>query len=188
MNRYGYSRVEGDLRKFSDIGAWYAIEDCVQDDKKHSNPTSVISDETIANPNAQIFRDDMVRVQVPRCMAWLDYDEHVDSLRKSVSMGVDISNWEMFDDDWGLESKEVSPLGEELSLFDRPNKVERGCYASFCKGKQLIRMSAGNFSSKTKNEFSHNVKTASQVTRDAVTTTPVIFDEKKLGFLGSFIG
>ncbi|GJT18568.1 hypothetical protein Tco_0877274 [Tanacetum coccineum] len=30
---------------------------------------------------------------------------------------------EMFDDDWGLESKEVSLLGEELSLFDRPNKV-----------------------------------------------------------------
>ncbi|GKB76430.1 hypothetical protein Tco_0943325 [Tanacetum coccineum] len=33
---------------------------------------------------------------------------------------------EMFDNDWGLESKEVSPLGEELSLFDRPNEVERG--------------------------------------------------------------
>ncbi|GKB95518.1 hypothetical protein Tco_0981655 [Tanacetum coccineum] len=45
---------------------------------------------------------------------------------KSVSLGVDILNWEMFDDDWGLESKEVSPLGEELSLFDRPNEVERG--------------------------------------------------------------
>ncbi|GJW41355.1 zinc finger, CCHC-type containing protein [Tanacetum coccineum] len=44
-------------------------------------------------------------------------------LGKSVSLGVDISNWEMFDDDWGLESKEVSLLGEELSLFDRPNKV-----------------------------------------------------------------
>ncbi|GKA65935.1 hypothetical protein Tco_0765642 [Tanacetum coccineum] len=26
----------------------------------------------------------------------------------------------------GLESKEVSPLGKELSLFDRPNEVERG--------------------------------------------------------------
>ncbi|GKA86166.1 hypothetical protein Tco_0807877 [Tanacetum coccineum] len=26
----------------------------------------------------------------------------------------------------GLESKEVSPIGEELSLFDRPNEVERG--------------------------------------------------------------
>ncbi|GJV86053.1 hypothetical protein Tco_1525951 [Tanacetum coccineum] len=45
---------------------------------------------------------------------------------KSVSLGVDISNWEMFDDDWRLESKEVSPLVEELSLFDRPNEVERG--------------------------------------------------------------
>ncbi|GKF01531.1 hypothetical protein Tco_0028454, partial [Tanacetum coccineum] len=47
-------------------------------------------------------------------------------LGKSESLGVDISNWEMFDDDWGLVSKEVSPLGKELSLFDRPNEVERG--------------------------------------------------------------
>ncbi|GJR54917.1 hypothetical protein Tco_1405438 [Tanacetum coccineum] len=47
-------------------------------------------------------------------------------LGKSVSLGVDISNWEMFDDDWGLESKEVYPLGKELSLFDRPNEAERG--------------------------------------------------------------
>ncbi|GKA36248.1 hypothetical protein Tco_0722739 [Tanacetum coccineum] len=278
---YGYSSVEGDLRKFSDIGAWYAIEDYAQYDKKYSNPISAIFDETIANPNAQIVGDDMVRVQVPRCMAWLDYDEHVNSLStidnevgvtspesttqtllsfeeytppmtypkevektlgtpieveplnktkleevglncnhntpftsrevhsfdglepqpllnspsldvslgdvigpeppikphspdssrvkvvdyltiqtppsphvvnshpkgvysyynpsiddpyrfkpgllgKSVSLCVDISNWEMFDDDYGLESKEVSPLGEELSLFARPNEVERG--------------------------------------------------------------
>nr|GEV24641.1 hypothetical protein [Tanacetum cinerariifolium] len=48
--------------------------------KKCSNPTSAISDETIANPNAQIVGDDMVRVHAPRRMAWLDYDEHVDSL------------------------------------------------------------------------------------------------------------
>ncbi|GKE80857.1 hypothetical protein Tco_1550857, partial [Tanacetum coccineum] len=33
---------------------------------------------------------------------------------------------EMFDDDWRLESKEVSLLREELSLFYRPNEVERG--------------------------------------------------------------
>ncbi|GKC62807.1 hypothetical protein Tco_1095405 [Tanacetum coccineum] len=33
---------------------------------------------------------------------------------------------DIFDDDWRLESKEVSPLGEELSLFDRPNEVQRG--------------------------------------------------------------
>ncbi|GJZ05314.1 hypothetical protein Tco_0538589 [Tanacetum coccineum] len=38
----------------------------------------------------------------------------------------DSSRVKMFDDDWGLESKEVSPLGKELSLFDRPNEVERG--------------------------------------------------------------
>nr|GEU34253.1 hypothetical protein [Tanacetum cinerariifolium] len=47
-------------------------------------------------------------------------------LGKSISLGADILNWEMFDDDWRLESKEVSPLGEELSLFDRPNEVEKG--------------------------------------------------------------
>ncbi|GKC27617.1 hypothetical protein Tco_1034911 [Tanacetum coccineum] len=54
-------------------------------------------------------------------------------LGKSVSLGVDISNFEMFDNDWGLDSKEVSPLGEELSLFDRANEVERGsCVAIPC--------------------------------------------------------
>ncbi|GJZ35517.1 uncharacterized mitochondrial protein-like protein [Tanacetum coccineum] len=83
FKRYGYSTVaEGDLKKFSDIGAWYAKEDCAQYDKKSSNPTSAISDETIANPNVQIVGDDMVRVKVPRCMAWLDYDEHVDNLSR----------------------------------------------------------------------------------------------------------
>ncbi|GKE80319.1 hypothetical protein Tco_1550319, partial [Tanacetum coccineum] len=55
--------AEVDLKKFSDIGAWYAIQDCAKYDKKCSNPTSAISDETIANPNAQIVGDDMVRVQ-----------------------------------------------------------------------------------------------------------------------------
>ncbi|GKA31716.1 hypothetical protein Tco_0718021 [Tanacetum coccineum] len=80
--------AEGDLRKFSDIRAWYAIEDYVQYDKKCSNPTNVISDETIAYPNAQIVRDDMVRVHVPRCMAWLDYDELVDSLKAEAARKV----------------------------------------------------------------------------------------------------
>ncbi|GKD84349.1 hypothetical protein Tco_1355503, partial [Tanacetum coccineum] len=77
-------------RKFSDIGAWYAIEDCSKyDKKKSSNPTSTISDQTIANLNAQIVGDDMVRVEVPRCMAWLDYDEHADSLStKNNEVGV----------------------------------------------------------------------------------------------------
>nr|GEV12586.1 hypothetical protein [Tanacetum cinerariifolium] len=50
---------------------------------------------------------------------------------------VDISNWEMFDDDWRLESKEVSPLGEELSLFDMTNKVKRGRKAHLLEEKQI---------------------------------------------------
>ncbi|GJU24181.1 hypothetical protein Tco_1162802 [Tanacetum coccineum] len=58
-------------------------------------------------------------------------------LGKIISLGVDVSNWEMFDDDWGLESKKVSPLGEELSLFDRPNKVERGRKAHLLEDKQI---------------------------------------------------
>ncbi|GJZ32060.1 hypothetical protein Tco_0577496 [Tanacetum coccineum] len=205
-----------------------------------NNPTSAISDETIANLNAQIVRDDMVRVHVPRCMAWLNYDEYVDSLSTfdnkvgvtspestiqtlpsfkeytplvtypeevektlgtpieveplnetkldevvlkcnhntpfssrevpsfygpepqpllnspslDVSLGdvigpeppikphsPDSSRMKVVDylttqtppsphvvnsHPKGLESKEVSPLGEELSLFDRPNEVERG--------------------------------------------------------------
>ncbi|GJV46038.1 hypothetical protein Tco_1430574 [Tanacetum coccineum] len=174
---YGYSNIaEGDLRKFSDIGA--------------------------CKSNAQIVRDDMVRVQVPRCMAWLNYDEHVDSLsmmdnevgvtrpesttqtlpsfeeytppvtyleevEKTLGTPIEVEHLnktkleevslncnhntplssrevpsfngpkpqpllnspsldEMFDGDWRLESKEVSPLSEELSLFNRPNEVERG--------------------------------------------------------------
>ncbi|GJV31913.1 hypothetical protein Tco_1392313 [Tanacetum coccineum] len=138
---------------------------------------------------------------VPRCMAWLDYDEHVDSLsmmdneagvispesttqtlpsfeeytppvtypeevEKTLGTPIEVEplnetklkkvglncnhntplssrevpsfdgpepqpllnspSLDMFDDDWRLESKEVYPLREELSLFDRPNEVERG--------------------------------------------------------------
>ncbi|GJY98639.1 hypothetical protein Tco_0516069 [Tanacetum coccineum] len=67
--------TKGDLRKFSDIGAWYTIVDCVQYDKKCSNPTSIIFDETIANPNAQIVGDDMVRENDLWHGKWLMFDE-----------------------------------------------------------------------------------------------------------------
>ncbi|GKB56297.1 hypothetical protein Tco_0912483 [Tanacetum coccineum] len=66
--------------------SWTRFKDIIRKVLNHgltegdSNPTSTISNETIANPNAQIVGDDMVRVQVPRCMTWLNYDEHVDSL------------------------------------------------------------------------------------------------------------
>ncbi|GJY60071.1 hypothetical protein Tco_0459963 [Tanacetum coccineum] len=46
-------------------------------------------------------------------------------LGKSRSLGVDFSNLEMIKDDWKLESKEVSFLGEGLSLPVRPKELER---------------------------------------------------------------
>ncbi|GJQ90538.1 putative reverse transcriptase domain-containing protein [Tanacetum coccineum] len=97
---------EGDLRKCSDIGAWLTSPDVY-----HTNPTVILRNTTR-----------------PRCIddPKRHYGFKPGLLRKSVSLGVDISNWEIFDNDWRLESKEVSPLGEELSLFDRPNEVERG--------------------------------------------------------------
>nr|GEW10375.1 protein kinase-like domain-containing protein [Tanacetum cinerariifolium] len=65
-------------------------------------------------------------------------------LGKSVSLGVDILNWEMFDDNRGLESKVVSPLKEELSLFDRPNEVERGrILEAHCFGILLLEVMTG---------------------------------------------
>ena len=72
--------ARGNLMGLSAEEAWVIIEDCAQCDRLWKNPTSTISDQTIANQNAQIVGDDMVRVHVPRCMAWLDYDEHVDGL------------------------------------------------------------------------------------------------------------
>ncbi|GJS93209.1 hypothetical protein Tco_0800177 [Tanacetum coccineum] len=43
-------------------------------------------------------------------------------LELSGSLGVDLSKLGMINDDSELESKEVSVLGKELSLFDRPNE------------------------------------------------------------------
>nr|GEV78294.1 hypothetical protein [Tanacetum cinerariifolium] len=64
-----------------------------------------------------MVRDDMVRVQVPRCMAWLNYDEHVDSLS-------------MMDTKVGVTSPESTtptlPSFEEYtSLVTYPEQVEK---------------------------------------------------------------
>ncbi|GJS12872.1 hypothetical protein Tco_0407344 [Tanacetum coccineum] len=89
----------------------------------------------------------------------------------------------MFDDDYGLESKDISPLGEELSLFDRLNEVERGGILEAHHLESILQQQIsqrmapshhdGSFSSKPKFKFSQSVETASRFTRDAVTTTPV---------------
>nr|GEX83307.1 hypothetical protein [Tanacetum cinerariifolium] len=80
-------------------------------------PTSAVSDETTANPNAQIVRDDMVRVQVPRYMVWLNYDEHVDSLST-------------MDNEVGVTSLKITtqtlPLFEEYTQpITYPKEVEK---------------------------------------------------------------
>ncbi|GKB12971.1 hypothetical protein Tco_0846894 [Tanacetum coccineum] len=50
----------------------------------------------------------------------------VTCLNHSGSLGVGLLNLEMIEDDWQLESKEVSFLGEELNLPVRPKELEKG--------------------------------------------------------------
>ncbi|GJY14347.1 hypothetical protein Tco_0384769 [Tanacetum coccineum] len=90
-----------------------------QYEKKYSNPTSAISGETIANLNAQIVGDDMVRVQVPRCMAWLDYDEHVDSLSMMDNEVEPLNETKL--EEVGLNYNHNTPLSSrEVPSFDGP--------------------------------------------------------------------
>ncbi|GJV20633.1 hypothetical protein Tco_1369653 [Tanacetum coccineum] len=131
------------------------------------------SDETIANPNAQIVRDDMVMVQVPRCMAWLDYDEHVDSPST-------------MDNEVGVTSPEsntqtLPSFKEYTPPVTYPEEVEKNLGT-------LIEVEPLN---KTKLEevglnCNHNTPFSSRKVpsfdgNEAQTFTQVIFDEKKLG-------
>ncbi|GJZ55300.1 hypothetical protein Tco_0610493 [Tanacetum coccineum] len=71
----------GNLRGLSAEEAWETIEDYVQCDKLWKNPTSTISDQTIANLKDQLVGNEVVRVKIPSCMSWLDaYDEPLDDL------------------------------------------------------------------------------------------------------------
>ncbi|GKC07207.1 hypothetical protein Tco_0998817 [Tanacetum coccineum] len=149
--------AKGDLRKFSDIGAWKVPSfDGPKPQPLLNSPSVDLSLGDVIGPEPPIKPHspnssrmkvvDYLTTQTPPSPQvensypkgkYSYYNPGINDpkrhygfkpglLGKSVSPGVDISNWEMFDDDWGLESKEVSPLGKELSLFDRPNKVERG--------------------------------------------------------------
>nr|GEY12567.1 hypothetical protein [Tanacetum cinerariifolium] len=175
---------EGDLRKFSDIGAWVQVPRCMAwlDYDEHVDSLSTMDNEVgvtnpksttqtllsrevpsfdgpepqplLNSPSLDVSLGDVIGPKPPIIphspdssrMKVVDYlttqtppSPHVanshpkgvysyynpciyDSKRhygfelgllgKSVFLGVDISNLEMFDDDWGLESKEVSSLGE----------------------------------------------------------------------------
>ncbi|GJT48144.1 hypothetical protein Tco_0974301 [Tanacetum coccineum] len=124
--------AEGDLRKFSDIGAWYAIEDCVQYEKKYSNPTSAISGETIANLNAQIVGDDMVRVQVPSpestTQTLPSFEEYtppvtyLEEVEKTLGTLIEVEPLnETKLEEVGLNCNHNTPLiSREVPSFDRP--------------------------------------------------------------------
>ncbi|GJR91617.1 hypothetical protein Tco_0215628 [Tanacetum coccineum] len=62
----------GNLRRLSVEEAWETIEDYAQFDKQYKNPTSTISDQTIANLKAQLVENKVVTIKIPKCMSWLD--------------------------------------------------------------------------------------------------------------------
>ncbi|GJU50084.1 hypothetical protein Tco_1219639 [Tanacetum coccineum] len=71
-------KAGGNLMGLSDEEAWETIKDCDQCNKQWKNPTSTISDQTIANLKDQLVRNEVVKVKIPRCMSWLDaYDEPI---------------------------------------------------------------------------------------------------------------
>nr|GEV65599.1 hypothetical protein [Tanacetum cinerariifolium]GEW28193.1 hypothetical protein [Tanacetum cinerariifolium] len=69
----------GDIKILSAEEAWETIKDCVQCDKQWKNPTSTILDQTIANLKTQLVENEVVRVKIPKYMAWLD-DELIGDL------------------------------------------------------------------------------------------------------------
>ncbi|GJS52481.1 hypothetical protein Tco_0625843 [Tanacetum coccineum] len=197
--------IKGDLRKFSDIGAWEVPSfDGPEPQPLLNSPSLDVSLGDVIGPKPPIKPHSLDSSK----MKVVDYlttqtppSPHV---ANSYPKGIDISNWEIFDDDWGLESNEVSPLGEELGLFDRPNEVERGrlleahCLESILQQQISQRMALSHYDGfmqlfvqeltygskcrkffiKTKFSFSQNVETVSQFSRDAVTTIPVTGSQK----------
>ncbi|GJT89498.1 hypothetical protein Tco_1078343 [Tanacetum coccineum] len=83
VNRYTQIDIDhaagGNLRVLSAEEAWETIEDYAQCDKQWKNPTSTIPDQTIANLKTQLVENEVVRVKIPKCMAWLD-DEPIRDL------------------------------------------------------------------------------------------------------------
>ncbi|GJT38037.1 hypothetical protein Tco_0937902 [Tanacetum coccineum] len=105
----------GNLRGLSAEEAWETIEDCSQCDKQWKNPTSIISDLTIANLKDQLVGNEVVRVKIPSCMSWLDaYDEPLGDLDM---MEDKVENQSPQTTLYVLPSFEVEPL-DEIQLED----------------------------------------------------------------------
>ncbi|GKA69844.1 hypothetical protein Tco_0775908 [Tanacetum coccineum] len=112
---------KGNLGKFSYKEQVNAIEDCAQYDKKCNIPTSVISNETIANLNAQIrFREYMVMVTSTRNTHRLvTYPEEVE---KTLGTLIEVESYNKTKlEEVGLKYNHNTPFSSrEVPSFDGP--------------------------------------------------------------------
>ncbi|GJS53378.1 hypothetical protein Tco_0626740 [Tanacetum coccineum] len=77
----------GNLRRLSAEEAWETmrIYAANADEYSRKNPTSNISNQTIANLKAKLVNHEVVRVMIPKCMSWLDaYDEPIGDMEDKV--------------------------------------------------------------------------------------------------------
>ncbi|GJS77661.1 hypothetical protein Tco_0727542 [Tanacetum coccineum] len=113
----------GNLRRLSAEEAWETIEDCAQCDKQWKNPTSTISDQTIANLKAQLVENEVVRVMIPKCMSWLDaYDEPIEA-EETIGIPMEVQPLDHTKlEDLGLNtcSHDLFPSSREFTSVDEP--------------------------------------------------------------------
>ncbi|GJS47078.1 hypothetical protein Tco_0597199 [Tanacetum coccineum] len=93
--------------------------------KKWKNPTSTIPDQTITNLKTQLVENEVVRVKIPKCMAWLDdepirdlntMEDKVDNPSPQSTLQV-LSSFE----ELGLNCNHNTPLSSrEDPSFDKP--------------------------------------------------------------------
>nr|GFB03984.1 hypothetical protein [Tanacetum cinerariifolium] len=107
--------------------AWETIKDFAQHDKQWRNPTSSIYDQTIANLKAQLVRNEVVRVKIPKCMSWLDaYDEPIGDLeevKESIGILIEVEPLDhMKLEDLGLNtcSHDLFVSSREIPSIDEP--------------------------------------------------------------------
>nr|GEU69747.1 valine N-monooxygenase 1-like [Tanacetum cinerariifolium] len=115
------------LRGLSVEEAWETIKDFAQHDKQWRNPTSSIYDQTIANLKAQLVRNEVVRVKIPKCMSWLDaYDEPIGDLeevKESIGILIEVEPLDhMKLEDLGLNtcSHDLFVSSREIPSIDEP--------------------------------------------------------------------
>nr|GEW06350.1 hypothetical protein [Tanacetum cinerariifolium] len=148
-------KAEGDLRKFNYIGSWEVpsfdkpepqpqpLPNCPPLDASLGTERGLKPPIKLKSPNS--FRMNNLTIHTPPSSLvasfhlrdlYFYYRPCIDDPKKhygfkpgllghSGSLGVDFLKFEMIDDDWGLESKEVYFIGRGLSLRIWPKEVEK---------------------------------------------------------------